>query len=169
MPAEYWLDTNSYIDPSRRFYAFDIAPSYWTAIEDQARSGIVKSPRLVIDELLHNGTKPDGSRDELGEWVAARQELLAAEPTRSVQASFSEIADYVRATYQVVHVQTFLRGADPWVIAHARAEGGRVVTLEVREPAAKTIKRAKIPDVCDHFGIECLTPYEMLRRLKLSL
>lgn len=55
------------------------------------------------------------------------------------------------------------------MVAHARAEGGRVVTLEVREQASKSIKRAKIPDVCDHFGIECVTPYEMLRRLQISL
>jgi len=129
----------------------------------------VKSPRLVIEELLHNGTRPDGSRDDLAEWVAARQQFLTAEPAPSVQASFTEIADYVRATYQAVHVQTFLRGADPWVIAHARDESGRVVTLEVREAPTKSVKRAKIPDVCDHFGIECLTPYEMLRRLRISL
>lgn len=113
MPPDYWLDTNSYIDPSRRFYAFDIAPGYWNAIEAQADAGVIKSPQKVIEELLHNSALPDGSRDALGRWVAARQQVLGVEPVPAVQAAFTEIADYVQSTYQPVHVQTFLGGADP--------------------------------------------------------
>jgi hypothetical protein len=38
--------------------------------------------------------------------------------------------------------------ADPFVIASARVRGGSVVTEEANKPSA-----AKIPNVCEHFGI----------------
>lgn len=42
--------------------------------------------------------------------------------------------------------------ADPFVIAKAwTMENGCVVTQEVKKPNA-----AKIPNVCEHFGIPCL-------------
>lgn len=40
--------------------------------------------------------------------------------------------------------------ADPFVIARAKIIGGCVVTEEKLKPNA-----AQIPNVCDHFGIDC--------------
>ena len=41
--------------------------------------------------------------------------------------------------------------ADPFVIARAKISGACVVTQE-----KKTDNAAKIPNVCDHFGIRCI-------------
>jgi len=49
--------------------------------------------------------------------------------------------------------QQRLRGfpvADPFVVACARVRNGCVVTEEAKKPNA-----AKIPNVCEHFGLEC--------------
>ena len=56
-----------------------------------------------------------------------------------------------------------MQGADYYLVAHALESGYEVVTLEtLSQPAA--IKRIKIPNVCNIFGVNYLTPFEMLRR-----
>ena len=58
--------------------------------------------------------------------------------------------------------------ADGWVAAYANAtEGGVVVTLETFN--ADVQKRVPLPNVCRAFDIECITPFEMLRRLEVEL
>jgi hypothetical protein len=54
---------------------------------------------------------------------------------------------------QLVSEQQRLKGvpvADPFVIAMAKIRCGCVVTEEVKKPGA-----ARIPNVCEHFGIAC--------------
>ena len=55
----------------------------------------------------------------------------------------------------------FFKEADYYLVAHALADGFIVVTHEV---PADTLKKVKIPNVCDGLGIRYMTPYEMLRR-----
>ena len=58
-------------------------------------------------------------------------------------------------TEQNIEQQKVLKGgniADPFVIARARVEDRTVVTLEVLKPNS-----AKIPNICDHFGIPWLS------------
>ena len=63
----------------------------------------------------------------------------------------SEVADYVNATYEPEQAHLFLAGADPWLIAHAKAEGGTVVTFEALVgPGAKIVK---VPNVCRALGL----------------
>jgi uncharacterized protein DUF4411 len=49
--------------------------------------------------------------------------------------------------------------ADPWVIAKAKVLGGCVVTTEVRAQNG-----AKIPNVCDHFGVDVTNPTGMFEQ-----
>ena len=68
---------------------------------------------------------------------------------------------YVGGIYRVAHFQQnieqqkLLKGgknADPFVIARAGVEQKAVVTMELLKPNA-----AKIPNICQHFGVRCLT------------
>ena len=63
-------------------------------------------------------------------------------------------------------MRQFLAKADPWLIAHAIASGGKVVTQETR--AGENSRRAKIPNVCDFFGVEAMNMDDMLRELGAS-
>ena len=63
-------------------------------------------------------------------------------------------------------MRQFLAKADPWLIAHAIASGGKVVTQETRADEASP--RVKIPNVCDFFGVESLNMDDMLRELGAS-
>ena len=74
--------------------------------------------------------------------------------------------EFVARIYSHVHFQQnieqqkLLRGgknADPFVIAKAAMEGRSVVTVEARRPNA-----AKIPNICDHFRVPCLSLEEFM-------
>ena len=146
---DYWLDANIFIESKKGPYAFDIAPGFWSFIQNQAGDGVIGSSSLVFDELV-------GLQDNLADWARAHRDLLFVAPDAAVQASLSSIADFVRASCQPRSAAEFLAKADPWIIAHARTYGGAVVTLEARVPANSS--KAKIPNVCDHFNVTSISP-----------
>ena len=58
--------------------------------------------------------------------------------------------------------------ADPWVIAHARAVAGTVVTSE--KPGNQTSPRKKkIPTVCETLHIPCCTITSFLWRMRSDM
>ncbi len=63
--------------------------------------------------------------------------------------------------YQPAAVATFLQVAVYWLVAHALAHDCTVVTHEV---PADTIHKTKIPNACIGLGLNCVNPYDMLRR-----
>jgi hypothetical protein len=61
---------------------------------------------------------------------------------------------------QNIEQQKILKGgrvADSFVIAKAAVEHGAVVTMEVLKPNA-----AKIPNICAHFNVRCLSLEEFM-------
>ena len=158
----FWLDTNVFITPKNSYYSFDIAPGFWEFIEQQAGSRKIAAPVQVYDELVGK------SDDELAVWARDRRTgPLFVQPSSSVQSALTRVADYVTSRYEPNQAADFLGGADPWVIAHAIAEGGSVVTLE--EAVSATSKKAKIPNVCEHFHVDCASFFGMLRALGMRL
>lgn len=157
---EFWLDSNSFIEPNKGPYGFDIAPGFWTFLEEKANDGTIASSLLVYDELQ------SGVEDELHDWANQRKANgFFVEPDASVQTAFRQIADYVKNNYPDHQASQWLDGADPWIIAHAKVHGGKVVTFEKRAPHSS---KPKIPDVCDQFDLKTLNIYELLRELGAS-
>ena len=157
---EFWLDTDSFIAPRNGPYGFDIAPGFWSFLEQKANEGIIASSRLVYDELH------DGAEDDLRAWADTRKDCgFFVETDEQVQAAYHRIADYVNANYPLHQAAKFLEDADPWIIAHANAHGGKVVTFEVSAPNSQ---KPKIPDVGRAFGVETVNLYEVLRELGAS-
>ena len=157
---DYWLDSDSLIRPKNEAYGFDIAPGFWMFLEQQAERRIIGSSLQVFDELRE-------IEDELSAWADARKaEGFFVEPDDAVQASFREVADFVNARYPTANAADFLGKADPWLVAHAKAQGGVVVTFEDRRPQSS---KPKIPDVCDHFEIRSATMWEVVRHLRIRL
>ncbi len=155
------MDTNSFITPKNGPYSFDIAPGFWTFLEQKASEGIIASSTLVYDELINH------SEDDLIQWAKERKDSgLFVAPGVIVQTVFREIADFVQKNYEPHQAAEFLHGADPWLIAHPKAYGGKIVTFEARVPINS--KKVKIPNVADQFGVECINIYELLRDLGAS-
>ena len=158
--AEFWLDTNVFIQAKNGPYGFDILPAFWDWLDESAEDGTLCSSTIVYDELV-NG------KDDLADWVKERKNSgLFVKPDSKSQKGVRRIADYVKQKYAKNEYDVFLAGADPWVIAQAKDDEATVVTHEVRVP--KNSRKIKIPNVCAHFDIGYIHLYAMLRQLRVS-
>jgi Domain of unknown function (DUF4411) len=145
VPPPYVFDSSSFRVLSN--YYPERFPSFWRRFNEVVADGRVLSVREVYNELQRQVS----FQGWLGEWLRQHRELFVTPG--------SDEASFVSQIFQVVHFRTLvgqaqqLRGqpvADPFVIACARARAGWVVTEESMRPNA-----ARIPNVCEHFGIDC--------------
>lgn len=165
----YCLDTNVYVEAHRRYYAFDIAPGFWDGLIRLAEEQVICSPFLVYQEIMDAD-----SDDELTRWARANHDLLFVEADEATQDAYTEIADMVERLYEPQHVQAFLSGADPWVIAHAKAYELTVVTMESSKNEQKNRNgkiggKIHIPNVCKLVAVEYRDTFALLREQKVIL
>src|SRR5258706_3188225 len=147
---DYCLDTSVYSQAYRLYYAFDIAPNFWNALSTLAQDGIIISPIAVYDELM------DG-KDELKEWAKDQRKKLFIEPDSKVNDAYRQVVEFANKRYHDEHwIREFLKGADPWVIAHAKAHDLTVVTMEgakkaedVNKSSRRFVGEIKIPNMCN--------------------
>lgn len=127
-------------------------PTLWERFDLLALEGKILSTREALREI------EDGAVESLREWAAANRDLFTT-PTPAEGA-------FVARIYAVPHFQQNIeqqkllkggRNADPFVIAKAAVEGHAVVTMEQLKPRA-----AKIPNICQHFDIQCLSLEEFM-------
>ena len=158
---DFWLDTDSFVRPYREGYRFAFVPKFWEFLEKKSKEQVIVSSELVLQELT------DDDPDELGVWAKQQQGTLFLAPTEVVQQVLGQIVESVKNNkqYAIYEVHKFLGGADPWIIAHAKALGGRIVTFEVSAPYSQ---KPKIPDVAAAFGVRCISLWDMLTELKAS-
>lgn len=154
---KYCLDANILIEANKGPYGIDFHKTFWDWLDVQNQAGVICSSIFVYDELQL------GDQD-LFNWATARRDAFFLRPSRAVQTTYSEIGNYVTATYNSVHAPVFLSGADPWIIAQAKADGAIVVTHETLVPLNSS--KVKIPNVCNRFNVEWTGIYNMLRHLK---
>jgi hypothetical protein len=126
--------------------------SLWERFDALVADGSIVSTREVLREI------EDGSLASLLEWAKDNQHLFAM-PVAAEGAFIGRI-------YAVPHFQQnieqrkLLKGgthADAFVIAKAAVEGRAVVTVERIKPNA-----VKIPNICQHFGVPCLSLEEFM-------
>ena len=138
------FDTNSFRVLGNYFP--DRFPSFWKLFDKSLSDGEIVSVREVEREMEHH---------EPSKWILDRLKkhkgvflLPDAAETAFVAKIFS-----IKHFQDLVGEKERLAGtpvADPFLIARASARAGCVVTEEKLKPHA-----AKIPNVCDHFKIEC--------------
>jgi hypothetical protein len=98
--------------------------------------------------------------------VVTHADLFMAESDEATQTAFADVAEHVASQAPAMKagaLDEFLDGADPWLIAKARVAGHTVVTHERLNLHNK--RKFLIPNLCRHFGIECLNTFDMLNRL----
>ena len=142
MSTAYVLDTNSF----RVFgnYYPESFPSFWDGIEKLVADGLLVSCREVAKEL-----ELQSSSEHLNAWVDSHPHLFL-DPTR---AEMEYVAQIFRVPHfrQLIGVKQQLKGspvADPFLVARGALQGASVVTEEALKPNA-----AKLPNVCEHFGV----------------
>jgi len=149
--VSYVFDTSPLSALFKNFYR-NRFPSLWERFDDLVANGHIVSTREVLREI------EDGATESLREWVAQNQHLFTV-PTAAEGAFVTEI--YLIPRFQQnIEQQKILKGgknADAFVIAKAAVEQGTVVTMELLKPNA-----AKIPNICEHFNIQCLSLEEFM-------
>ena len=159
MDGIYWIDAGVLIQAKNGLFAMDIVPTFWTFIETKLKDGSVRMPKMCFDEVT------DGN-DELARWCKQRRNIgyfcCKASSDKDVQTRYSKIAEHVVANHSRHAAAEFLRGADGWVIAHALATSGYVVTEELRNNYKSKIK---IPVISKTLKATWKPTHQMCREL----
>ena len=150
----YLLDANVFIEAKNRYYGLDFCPAFWEWLIVRNAADQVFSIERVGDELA-------AGADELATWAATRGPTFFLKPDPAILPTLRAVSSWATSQhYEPAAVNTFLQGADYYLVAHALAHGLTVVTHEI---ASTSAKRIKIPDACIGLDAKCVTPFEMLR------
>ncbi len=155
----YLLDANTLIEAKNRYYQMSICPGYWHWLSITHAAGVIASVKSVGAELRKGN-------DTLAQWAKDNHALFLTESDTATQTAFAEVAQYLGTQESLMKagaLQEFLDGADPWLIAKARALGATVVTQERLNEQNR--KKFLIPNVCKHFGVAYMNTFELLSLL----
>jgi hypothetical protein len=144
----YSVDTSALIDGLERFYRQDSFPGLWEEVDNLIHAGRF----LMSDEVVEEANKSD---------LVAKAWCDAREPARFVVATDVVVIREVQAI--VARYPNMLKKgrnrADAFVIAVARLRSAAVVTGEGHDGNER---QPKIPYICGHLGIECLSLPEVV-------
>jgi hypothetical protein len=141
----YVFDTSAFIIIGH--YYPDQFPTFWKRFNATVEGGEILSVRETLNELSTKASRP-----WLAAWVKDHSSIFKVPSDKETE--------FVTKIFRIPHFQMLVSGkarlagkpaADPFVIAAAKVLGGTVVTEEAKKPNA-----ARIPNVCEHFGIPCL-------------
>lgn len=159
---QYIIDANCFIQAHRVTYPIDIFPFYWSCIAALLKDRQIYSLDIIRRELCQGG-------DSLSSWISSEipEECFADESIS--EEKFSNVVSYIYncSQYTQSAKRQFLADgvADPWLVAFALEKESTIVSYEVSAPESR--RRIKLPDVCSHFGVRCITPIEMLREMQV--
>jgi hypothetical protein len=159
----FLLDANAFMEASRLYYDFDIAPGFWSWLEKPSLAGQVGSMQVIKDEIT-------AGTGQLVTWASGLPPefwLQETAETVAVMADLSAWAAHPSRPYSQAAVNEFLGSADLRIVAHASAIGATVVTREQPGPDSK--KSVKIPEACDEVNVVWTDPFSAYRALGLQL
>lgn len=159
----YLLDANVFIEAARRYYAFDLVPTFWKVLADLALKRRILSIDRVREELIRG-------KDDLAQWVSGPfAGAFVSTDDEEVIQSYREIIVWLKAQdqYQASAKKDFAKGADGWLLAYAKCKGPTLVTQEVLD---KDIRRkVPIPNICQAFDVSFFDTFSMLRELGVRM
>jgi len=161
--ASYVLDANVFIEAARRYYAFDLVPTFWEVLVDLAHDGKIQSIDRVREELMRG-------KDDLSQWVTGHfSHAFASTDDEEVIRCYRDIIAWAtdQDQYQESAKKLFAEGADGWLVAYAQCKGRTLVTHEVFNETIKS--KLPIPNVCQAFNVSFLDTFSMLRELRVRI
>jgi hypothetical protein len=160
----FLLDSNCFIEPSKTCYPFCLVPAFWETLLRGHTGDMIFTLSEVKKEISEK-------EDAVNDWF--NQEEF---PDSFVQKATSEtIKQYVvmqkwvaqHPHFSPVEKNKFAdKRTDGYLVAHAKAHNMTVVTLEKFAVETHT-KKVKIPNLCQHFAVECINLFEMLKQLNV--
>lgn len=158
------LDANAFMEASRLYYSFRIAPGYWEWLVEKFEAGEIASVESVYDEISagHGGLVDWAKHPVLdGFWIPDTAESLTAAGRLAAWAAHPD------RPFKQAAVDEFMDSADLRLAAQAYSMGATVATRETSDPGCK--KRVKLPDAASAVGVSCVQPFVAYERLGLAL
>jgi hypothetical protein len=147
-PPIYCIDTSSILEWFVRRYPPAILPALPERMEDLIGAGRLRAPKAVFDEI-----RPG---DDCHKWAKAQTELFIEE-----SAAVQRLVRQLMATHHnPAKPLKGINNADPFVIAMAKDGGANWVVVSDEHPG--TAEARKIPFVCRHEGVPCITFQELM-------
>lgn len=161
----YLIDTNILITAKNLYYPFDFCSGFWDFTKNKLLSNDISIIHSVRDEISAHD-------DEIKGWVSSFGINVLDDTTPDIQAKLSTIVGdimngRISPSFSQQEKVRFMSGADPLLIATAWHLGYTIVTNEKAVPPNSS--KIKIPNICNHYDVSCITPFEMLRMLKINL
>ena len=156
------LDANIFIEAARRYYAFDIAPRFWSGLIKNAEKNKLSSIDKVFDELSKGN-------DDLSNWAKSDfKEFFEPTDIEQVLILYKEIFSSAQDNkqYNTAAKNDFAKAADGWLIAYAKYKEATIVTHEVFDKNRKN--KIQIPNICEDFNINYINTFELLRELGIK-
>jgi hypothetical protein len=156
----YLLDADTLIKADKLYYPLERFPIFWDWLRYQGSIGNIKIPIEQYEEIIAgNGSLVDWLRDE--ETKAAL--VLDEEADRQIVSRV--ILQGYAADLDDAELVTV--GRDPFLISYAVQRDRCVVSFETSAPAKVRANR-KVPDVCDQFGVRCVTLFALIQELDFT-
>jgi len=145
----YTLDTNILIGLIQR-YPRDIFPAMWANIEDSVAAGDSCICEAILREVHRGG-------DDLHDWAKNLDGFVCS----ITDAELMTVAQIGAA--HPGWVQGQLNEADPFVIAHAKAERSIIVTEENLKGPGTEDKNQKIPNIAAEHRVQVIKFFDFIR------
>lgn len=150
--ATYCIDTSALIDLNK-WYPIEVFPTLWGNLDDLVQQGRLTAPREVLKEI-------ERKDDDLLRWVKDHRNMF----TEPSPEQLETVKDILRLFPNLIDHTKSIPDADPFVIALALVKNkeeqssffaGKCLVVTQEKPSRGD--RPKIPDVCQHYGVECIT------------
>lgn len=159
---KYLLDTDVLISAKNSYYSFKLCPGFWDCL-------IIFSKKRRICSIDKVRKEIQRGNDDLKLWVDKLNDFFYDTSKDSdVLTHYKEIIAWIshKSEYKIEAKERFLRGADPWLIAFAKAYNQTLVTNEKSNTNSK--KKIKIPDICKRHNVKYINTFGMLRDLNVQ-
>lgn len=158
--SRYCLDANVLIQSWQKYYNPRICPQYWSVLSELGRENRIFVPQAVYEEILRG-------EDDLADWLHRLSHIPVEPVTEAIALALRRVYDFHPSHRTLVDNARGRSLADPWLVAHAFAEGAIVVTKEEKVTALNAA-RIKIPNVCDNMGIRWMNDFDFVADVGLQ-
>jgi hypothetical protein len=129
----FLADANTFIEPYKAYYPFDLAPSFWVFLKEHIENGDVAVMSKVFDEVA-KGT------DDLSEWIQGLSFSQVDHRTADVVTVYGQIMSHIQNETSAAGIKLYNERAlqewadnncaDGWLVAVAKAKGHTLITYE---------------------------------------
>ncbi|HUO11058.1 MAG TPA: DUF4411 family protein [Phycisphaerae bacterium] len=160
-PSIFVLDANVFIEAAKGYYAFDLAPKFWNGLLANGTAGRI----CTVDRIAAEVMSPTPVKD----WINTQfMPCVKASTGPDTLIHYAALMRWANAEpFTIAAKSEFATVADAWLVAYSRAVGGIVVTHEAFDANCK--RRVKIPNACQHLGVQYINTFDMLRTLGMTI